>query len=592
MYLKKLHIKGFRCIGDLALDFHKGMNILIGENDTGKTTILDALRICLGLGAERREVYITPDDFHVDESGQMAGAIEFHLTFSDLSSREQGVFIELLATPEGRGPELQLHVRFTYDVARDRIRREYWGGENEGQGIPSEVLGLIHFIHLDALRDASRGLTPRRGNQLSKLFLKLVPGQNEREEYERAVNDQIRSVPRLRTLLEDGEQKINAHLGKVSLRDAPQTVDLDLVDAKFRDIVEGLIMRIPRGVSLENPEGEEPASDELVQAFKIWQNGLGSNNIIYMATVLGDLFERRDREPDSFISLLIEEPEAHLHPQLQNVLFTYLKEIKTRNIQVFVTSHSPTITAKTNLDSVIVLAKNGGIIAPTPLRRIGLDDKHKKYLQRFLDVTKSQMFFAKAVILVEGISEALLLPTFARRMGEDYDLERAAVEIVNIGGVAFEPFARLFNSGSESDRLNIRCAILTDDDRTVQTANDAQEISSRASKAMELSGGLLAAPFLAQSTFEYELFHANEDLVLQAYSELHPRTDLSFAGGIDERAQSFADKVKGNKDKAIFAQLLAQKIEEEAAYRTFVVPDYIQNAIKWVVDGSDERTNT
>jgi len=591
MYLKKLHVKGFRCIGDLALDFHKGMNILIGENDTGKTAILDALRICLGLGVERREVYITLDDFHVDESGQMTGAIEFHLTFIDLNSREQGVFIELLAIPEGRGSELQVHVRFTYDMAQDRIRREYWGGENEGQGIPSDVLGLINFIHLDALRDASRGLTPRRGNQLSKLYLKLVPGQDEREEYERVVNDQIRSVPRLMTLLEDGKQKINAHLGKVSLRDSPQTVDIDLVDTNFRDIVEGLRIRIPREIPLENTEGEESASDELVQAFKIWQNGLGSNNIIYIATVLGDLIERRNREPDSFISLLIEEPEAHLHPQLQNVLFTYLKEIEARNIQVFVTSHSPTITAKTNLDSVIVLAKNGGVISSTPLREIDLDDKHKQYLQRFLDVTKSQMFFAKAVILVEGISEALLLPTFARRMGEDYNLERAAVEIVNIGGVAFEPFARLFNSDSEGDRLNIRCAILTDDDRTVQTANDTEEISSRASRAMELSGGLLAAPFLAHSTFEYELFHANEDLVIQAYRELHTRTDLSFDGEIDERAQSFADKVKGNRDKAIFAQILAQKIEEEEAYRAFVIPDYIENAIKWVVDGSGDRTN-
>jgi putative ATP-dependent endonuclease of OLD family len=591
MYLKKLQIEGFRCIGDLTLDFHKGMNILIGENDTGKTTVLDALRICLGIGAERREVYITPDDFHVNESGQIASSIEFHLVFDDLNLREQGIFYELLATPERTRCELQLHVRFTYDEIRDRIQREYWGGENKGQGIPSEVLGLIYFIHLDALRDASRDLTPRRGNQLSKLFLKLVPGQDEREEYEKAVNDQIRSVPKLRTLLEDGQRKINAHLNKVSFRDSSQSVDIDLVDTKFRDIVEGFRVRIPREVPLKNHE-EESLSDELVQAFKIWQNGLGSNNIIYIATVLGDLFERRDCEPDSFISLLIEEPEAHLHPQLQNVLFTYLKEIENRNIQVFVTSHSPTITAKTNLDSVIVLTKNGGIIASTPLRKISLDDKHKKYLQRFLDVTKSQIFFAKAVILVEGISEALLLPTFARRMEKDYDLERAGVEIANIDGVAFEPFARLFNSDNERDRLNIRCAILTDDDRSMQTANNAEEISSRASKAIELRGGLLAAPFLARSTFEYELFHANEDLVLQAYSELHSRTDLSFDGEIHERAQAFADKVKANKDKAIFAQLLAQKIEEEEAYRTFVVPNYIQHAIKWVVDGSDERTNT
>ena len=249
MYLKRLHIKGFRCVDDLVLDFHKGMNILIGENDTGKTAILDALRICLGLGAERREVYITSDDFHVDESGQTYSVIEFHLVFGGLSTRERGVFIELLATPEVGDLELQLHLRFIYDAKRDQIRREYWGGEKEGQNIPSEVLGLVYSVHLDALRDASRDLTPRRGNQLSKLFLKLVPGKDDREEYERLINNQIRSVPGLQELLQDGKQKINAHLGNVSLRDSLQTVDIDLVDAKFRDIVEGLKIRIPCSIS-------------------------------------------------------------------------------------------------------------------------------------------------------------------------------------------------------------------------------------------------------------------------------------------------------------------------------------------------------
>lgn len=588
MYLKKLHIKGFRGIEDLVLDFHKEINILIGENGTGKTAILDALRICLGLGAERREVYITLDDFHVDNLGQVVDTIEFHLAFGNLSTREQGVFIELLVVPDGKEPEHQLHVRFTYDAAKDRIARECWGGEKEGQSIPSEVLGLFYFIHLDALRDASRDLTPRRGNQLSKLFLKLVPEQDKREEYEKLVNEQIRAVDELRTLLDEGRQKINYHLERVSLRDFPQSVDIGLVDAKFRDIVEGFRMQIPHCTSSENSE-EKVELDGPMRAFNIWQNGLGSNNLIYIATVLGDLLERRNRDPDSFVALLIEEPEAHLHPQMQNVLFTYLKEIEPRDMQVFVTSHSPTITAKTDLDSVIALTIMGRTISSTPLRGIDLEEKHKKYLQRFLDVTKSQLFFAKAVILVEGISEALLLPTFAKRMGQDYDLERAAVEIININGVAFKPFASLFNSDSESKRLNIRCAILTDDDSTTQTTESDDGISNRAARARELSGGLLRPPFFARSTFEYELYHANEDLVSRAYSELHQRTNLAFDGETDERAQLFADKVRDNQDKAVFAQLLVQKIEEEEDYRDFVVPNYIQQAIKWVVDSSDDR---
>ena len=148
------------------------------------------------------------------------------------------------------------------------------------------------------------------------------------------------------------------------------------------------------------------------------------------------------------------------------MLFRYLQEIETLNIQVFVTSHSPTITAKTRLGSLVVLNTEDGRILSTPLRNIALNEQQVLFLQRFLDVTKCQLFFSNSVILVEGISEALLMPSFARAMGDEYDLDRNAVEVVNIDGVAFEPFARLFNSERANERINVRCAILTDDDRT------------------------------------------------------------------------------------------------------------------------------
>ena len=314
MYLRKMHIKGFRCIANLDLDFRPGMNVLIGENDTGKTAILDALRICLGLGAERREVYVTLDDFYINQAGEVVSSIEFDVVFGDLNSSESGAFYELLVVSSSSAHELQLHVRFTHDEIRDRIVREYWAGEIEGQSIPLDVLGLFYFVHLGALRDASRDLTPRRGNELSKLFLKLVPGQDQREDYERQVNAQIRALPELTSLLQNGKSKINAHLGKVSLRGSLRSVNIEVVDTKFRDIVEGLRLQIPHTVSPQETNRNATVADLSDQTFNIWQNGLGSNNIVYIATVLGDLFEKRRREPNSFIALLIEEPEAHLHP--------------------------------------------------------------------------------------------------------------------------------------------------------------------------------------------------------------------------------------------------------------------------------------
>jgi putative ATP-dependent endonuclease of OLD family len=380
-------------------------------------------------------------------------------------------------------------------------------------------------------------------------------------------------MPNWQRSLDQGKTSINEHLAEVSFADAPQKVDIDFIESQFRQIVEDLRLRIPA----PTPTGGTSSF------FNIWQNGLGHNNIIYMATVFGDLLKRRERFSYSSLSLIIEEPEAHLHPQLQDVLFAYLEKMGQKGIQVFLSSHSPTITAKTNLDALIALYVDGENVKSTPVSNVDLEDQHKRLLQRFMDVTKCQLFFAKSVILVEGISEALLLPAFARTLGSEFDLDRRGVEVVNICGVAFEPFARLFNSESDDKRLGIRCVVITDDDHTNAADGGSEAPSSRAAKARSLSGGLLRV-VLAERTFEYELFLKNEDLVKSVYKELHPQTDLDFAGSIQEKAAQFADKILANRDKGIFAQTLAAKIDHGDSI-CVTVPKYIENAVRWAVRG-------
>ncbi len=586
MYLKSINIKSYRCIQNLTIEFHKGVNIFIGENNTGKTAILDAIRLCLGFGLERRELYFQRDDFHIDNTGAQNDTSEFHLTFSDLTSREQGIFIEMLSIPKEGNPELNFHVRFTYDREKDRLRPEYWGGDVEGQDIPRQILELLYYTHLGALRDSTRDLSPSKGNRISQLFLKLVANEEKRQELSTNMNMSIKNASDWRELLDEGKVKITKHLEKVVLRDDEHNIEIDFVESTFRKIVENLKIYIPIPKLEDTGTDEEGSEEEDRIIFNISQNGLGYNNLIYASTVLGDLLERRAREPDSFIALLIEEPEAHLHPQWQNILFRYLQEIETLGIQVIITSHSPTITAKTNLDSLIVLTKSNGNIDSTPLRKIEILAKHKKYLQRFLDVTKCQLFFAKSVILVEGISESILMPSFAKIMGNSYDLEKNAVEVVNINGVAFEPFANLFNNENQSKRVNIRCSIVTDDDRT------EAGISSRAKKALELKGGMVDV-FLTKKTFEFEMYLENESMIKTAYSELHTQTSFNFVGqNIEERAEQFLDILNKNKDKAIFAQHLANKIEDDHEYRSnFSLPEYIEKAIKWVIQENEHNSN-
>ena len=145
----------------------------------------------------------------------------------------------LALAPDGT-PEIQLHVRFEYDSQRERSRRRYWGGEKEGQGVSSELLDLLEYVHLGALRDATRSLAPGRGSQLSRLFLRLARGPKGRERLAKEANEKIRSMSRWQRLLRLGKGRINEHLAQVSLRDAPQRVDIDFVETQFRQIVEGL----------------------------------------------------------------------------------------------------------------------------------------------------------------------------------------------------------------------------------------------------------------------------------------------------------------------------------------------------------------
>lgn len=582
MYLRELRIQNFRPIKQVALLFREGVNVLIGENNTGKTAVLDALRICFGYGAERRDLYVTENDFHVDPRGGRSNTIQFDLAFAGLKQEEPGVFHALLAPGQGGEPEAQFHVRFTYEAVGGRVKPEYWGGEKEGQAVPWEVLERLYFIHLDALRDARRDLSPSRANVLSKLFVKLVSDEGERREYAKDVHDKIRSLERWRSLLESAKRKVDGHLSKLAVRSAPQEILIDFVEAEFRRIVEGLKIHVPMRDWGRADGTEGGAAHESPGAFEVWQNGLGYNNLIYAATVFGDLDERIHREPHSYVCLLIEEPEAHLHPQLQNRFFRYLEDIGNKGIQVFVTSHSPTITAKTDPRSLFVLGRDADDIRAAPLRDLPLERRNWAYLRRFLDVTKSQLFFARGVILVEGISEALLLPAFARLLRPEYDLEENAVEVVSVGGTAFEPFACIFNSNDAGKRLNVRCAIVTDDDRSRGAATGQAEISSRAEKALGLQGGLLRT-FLAENTLEYELYLSNEILVREAYHELHPKARIDFDGHVAAKAKQFADKMKRDGDKAQFAQLVAEKIKQDESFAHFAVPDYMKKAVEWAV---------
>ncbi len=582
MFLKKLIIKRFRCIKKLTLDFHKGVNILIGENNSGKTAIIDALRICFSYGNQYRDAFVTPNDFFIDTTNPTCALkdIEFDLFFEIINDEKAGIFYDMLSVGEDEKKELQLHFKYSINEkgGSKRVRYKVWGGDNEGQSVAPEALELIYAVYLGPLRDAVQSLRPVKGNILGDLYSNIEQDSDKQHYLAGMVHNLLQNDTDWRSLINSGKDAVNEHIKKTSILGKQYSVDIEFLPFEFRRILDTLRIQIP--IYEELPENTTVER----KYFNLSEYGMGYNNLIYMAVVLGDLTRRKDIEADTYISLLLEEPEAHLHPQLQNILFAYLNEINDKGIQIFITSHSPTITAKANLDSLIVLQNLDKSIYSLPLINSNLDKDNRNYLQKFLDVTKSQLFFSNGVILVEGISEALLLPVFSRIIGKEYDLEKNGIEIVNINGVAFEHFGKLFNPENPEQGLRCRCAILTDDDRD----REAEEISSRAKKAKYLERSNLKVE-LANETFEFELFKAgNKDLLLSIFNEMHPRAAQSITEGnsIEEHARSFIDKVISNKAKSELSHRLSVLLAEDRDIRNnFKVPEYIQNAIRWVING-------
>lgn len=586
MYLSKLKISNFRAIKNVDIIFQKGVNIIIGENNAGKSSIVDALRICLGYGKSDNTISIKETDLHLNRNNiaEKNNEIQFDLVFEiEDAVKEKQCFYDFLSQ-DATNPNkqtIQLHLKFTLEKSgrRNYFKRIIWGGDNEGQLIPYEALEEIFFIYLDPLRDAVTNLKPySQQNKIGNLYNELTKYKKGDSEVVLNEEKKLQLAKDLYTIFENesgdwksilqtGNEKVNEHLEGTGISAKYPNIRMNYVGRKFSDVV--------KGIELKRPIYKESSNDEQ-KYFEIHQNGLGENNLIYASVVLGDLINRcEDPELQIYNALLVEEPEAHLHPQYQNTFFSYLNKLKDSGVQIFITSHSPTITAKSELRNIVVLQKQDERVAPfcfSILTEGDYSDRNRNHLKKFLDVSKSQLFFANGVLLVEGISEALILPILSERF-IGINLQKCGIETVNINGVAFEHFARLFNNPNEKKRLLSRCAILTDSD-----PKNSKPKSDRALKAESYTGSNLTVK-LAPNSFEIDLFNAgdiNKAVMRFVYRGMHPQTE-SLKTEFD--AQTLWAKLEDFKDKGDFALELQNTLKDVVG---FEVPLYIKEAIDWL----------
>lgn len=451
MYLKRVKAKNFRQFEDFELELNKGMNLIVGENNSGKTTLIDAIRFVLDTNSA--------EWIRLKESDFRSGTSELHiqLEFHDLKDEEAAVFVEHLNYETVGEDErrsflfVNLRASITKQIYRGTnfLKTEICSGKGfDGPLIEREARQYLTTTYLKPLRDAENELSAGKASRLSQVLASAPDLGGDKAKMEALIQIFIEANSKIKG--HDGIQ-LNREKIKKILKDTTFRSDefqpvIDVVGSKpLSDMSEPEKMNVFRAIL-------EKLSLSLDNTSKT--QGMGYNNLLFMVTELLLL----ENGEEGFPLLLVEEPEAHLHPQLQMKFLAFLRN-KQDDLQCILTTHSPNLASKAPLESIIIL--NGGEAYSLRKGNTQLDNDDYLFLEKFLDVTKSNMFFAKSVLIVEGDGENILLPTIAELIGRHF--EDFGVSIVNVGSTAYKRFAKIYKTTRpEAGILPVKVACVTD----------------------------------------------------------------------------------------------------------------------------------
>jgi putative ATP-dependent endonuclease of OLD family len=473
VYLHNIKATNFRIFGDdvgsprLDWDMNPGLNILIGENDAGKTGVIDCIRLALWT-TSYETVRITESDFHIKGSSRCETLV-IQATLKNLTRDQEAAVLEWLTyeTDGTRSLVLNLQARRHAPKSGRRGRVDVLvrsGVDGCGPEIGSAVRELVRATYLRPLRDAEAELRPGRMSRLSQILSahKSIDGQSD-SDFDRTNPTAIPTT--LVGLMEHAQHHIGAHA-------VIREVEADINDnylGQFGFTGDQLTSRIRIAPDLSLTPILERFELALVPPGSIAPDercgrGLGYNNALFMATELVLL-----RDGDELGLLLVEEPEAHQHPQLQDRVMRLLEKHAggaDNPIQVVMSTHSPSLAANAQIESMTLVHK--GQTFPLLPGKTRLSEVDYEYLRRFIDATKANLFFARAVAIVEGPAEALLLPALAEMCGMSFS--QHGVSVVNVGDVGLYHYARILQRSDGAKPLPVPVACITDRDVVPEVA--------------------------------------------------------------------------------------------------------------------------
>jgi len=594
MRISRVHIRNFRNFHklDIALSDHA---VVVGENRIGKSNLIYALRLILDPSLPDTARQLKDEDFWdgLPRPLKKPDVITISLDFTDFEDNTAylAVLGEFLVSKKPMVSRLT-YIFGPIPTAKDDAIKEsdyeffIYGADKPETRIGSEFRRRLPMDLLQALRDTESDIANWRRSPLRPM-LDEVSSRIDREKL-LALTKQISEATDAVT----ETPEISALAGLISDRLSDMVGSAHALEMDF-------------GFSPTEPERLLRALRLFIDDGKrgIGEASLGSANLLYLALKTLELDQLVQKGQRDHTFLAIEEPEAHLHPHLQRMVYrdflhrrTHQEaqpkaEAKHSATSVLMTTHSPHIVSVSPLNSLVLLRKTNGEESSEGVStaQLKFSESERQDLERYLDVTRGEMLFARGILLVEGEAELFLLPILGKLNG--YDFDEIGITVCSVAGTNFTPYVKLLGPHG----LNLPFAVLTDRDPQPGGNNlgDArvQQLLGHLVDAKALAGKsptelLKIAPtnglFLNQHTLEVDLFEAG----LQA-SMTTTLIELAESAAAKARAEAWRKDPKNyDKDRMLgdiaaigkgrFAQRLASNIKDKTC------PKYILSAFDYV----------
>ena len=622
MHLSSLALTNFRACRNTIVRFAPDLTVLVGENASGKSAVVDALRLVTFPVSGRQTAWFSANR-DLSSPVERGESVQLTARYGDLSEGEKAVYMAEIVDPH---EDLIYTAGFATSPGTPRRSVVSWSVGEAGAEDPEPALRRrIAHVYLPPLRDAVRDLDGGDQAQLHEVMDLLLAGdQEKRDDFLTTAAGAVRKVAEHAAATHTRET-IQDYFSQTTPPNRGHHIGLNEQDMA--------LPRIARLLRIQLAEANVPVAD-------IAAAGLGYANLLYIAMIVLQLAKAEDSD---LTLLLVEEPEAHLHPQLQLVLLDFLQQQARSSgqdsdanrpagkVQVVVTTHSPILASTVSIRQVVVVARDGDTTnwctKTTALRELDLTPANVRKIDRYLNATRAALLFARDVVLVEGIAELLLLPALADRHlavcaddpappGASPDADQAEREallrgwrrqfasatVVSVEGVDFEPYLHLLLDGPHPrvDRL----VVITD--RDTNAAGDLRKTTYEKLFPDATASGRLVIE-VGGTTLEAEMFRdpTNEKLLQAAFLILHPNSAhhwdavATAADGQEPtaRAETFSQAIHNNKpskglyldlSKGDFAHLVAEAIHADTAAR-LAIPDYLSRAIEAVAITGHDR---